>query len=87
MIILLLNIIKIYRVILIAKIFMSWIHPDPNNPIVNIINSITDPVLRPISDLLPRNGMGIDFSPIVVFFGLSIIERILLGGGYGYYGF
>jgi YggT family protein len=66
---------------------MSWIHPDPNNPIVSFIDSVTDPVLRPIRDFLPQNGMGIDFSPLIVFFGLGIIERILLGGSYGYYGF
>jgi len=87
MLYLLINLLTLYKFILIAKIFMSWFNPDRNNPIVSFIDSVTDPVLTPIRNFLPQNGMGIDFSPLVIFFALSLIERMLLGGAYGYYGF
>ena len=83
---LLVKALDIYELIILVRIFMSWIRPDPNNSIISFINSITDPVSIPIRNLLPQNGMGIDFSPIIVFFIIGLIKRILLGGyaSYGY---
>ena len=72
--------IQFYELILIVRIFMSWIRPDPSNPIVEWIYRLTEPVLEPIRRLLPIRGMGIDFSPIIVFILLSILQRAILGG-------
>ena len=82
---LLVSLLDLYNVILLARVFMSWINPDPYNPIVRFINSVTDPILVPIRNLLPQNGMGIDFSPIIVFFAIGFIKRLLLGMGLGVY--
>lgn len=74
------KLLEIYELILIARIIMSWIKPNPSNPIVMWINRITDPVLEPVRKMLPLSGAGIDFSPIIVFILIKIIKGFLIGG-------
>ena len=52
-------------IIVIAHAILSWVSPDPNNPIVRFINSISDPLMRPVQRRIPMMGR-IDISPIVV---------------------
>ncbi|MBD3391778.1 MAG: YggT family protein [Chitinivibrionales bacterium] len=68
--------IRIYELILIVRIFMSWIRPDPHHPVVQWIYKVTEPVLEPVRRLLPLQAMGFDFSPIIVFIALDILKRI-----------
>jgi len=70
---------KVYKWILIIGIFLSWVRPDPYNPIVRFIYSITEPVFAQARRLLPflRIGM-IDLSPIAVFVFIEIIMRLLV---------
>ncbi len=71
------SILQIYKWILIIAIFLSWIRPDPYNPIVRFIISITEPVLNKVRQILPlRIGM-IDLTPILVFILIEIIQRML----------
>jgi YggT family protein len=77
--------VRIYEVILLARIFMSWIRPDPHHPVVQWVHRLTDPVLEPVRRLLPIQGMGIDFSPIVVFILLELLQRVILQAAGGYY--
>lgn len=66
---------RLYEIVLFIRILMSWIRPDPSNVFVYYVHKITDPVLDPIRRMLPLSGMGIDFSPIVVFLLLGFIMR------------
>ncbi|HSE94726.1 MAG TPA: YggT family protein, partial [Methylomirabilota bacterium] len=50
-----------YLWIIIIRALLSWVSPDPWNPIVRFLNQVTEPVLRPIRQRLPMTG--IDFSP------------------------
>lgn len=70
-----LNIIK-WLVIIAAVI--SWVSPDPRNPIVQFLYRTTEPLLRPFRKILPpgRTG-GIDFSPILVILAIVFIEAVL----------
>ncbi|MEZ4754076.1 MAG: YggT family protein [Bdellovibrionota bacterium] len=52
-------------IIVIAHAVLSWVSPDPNNTIVRFINSICDPLLRPIQQKVPMFGR-IDLSPIIL---------------------
>lgn len=82
---LLYRLIEIYQAIIIVKIILSWIRPDPNHLIIRWINMITDPVLEPVRRLLPDNRMGFDFSPLIVLVALDLIKRVFIGnfvGGY-----
>lgn len=70
-----LNIVK-WLVIIAAVI--SWVSPDPRNPIVQFLYRTTEPLLRPFRKILPpgRTG-GIDFSPILVILAIVFIEAVL----------
>ena len=66
-----------FMFITIARAVLSWVSPDPYNPIVRFIHNITEPVLYQIRKRLPMMYGGIDFSPIVVIL-LIIFLRIFL---------
>ncbi|MDY6792498.1 MAG: YggT family protein [Thermodesulfobacteriota bacterium] len=52
--------------IVIARAVLSWVNPDPYNPIVRFIHNVTEPVLYQVRKRIPINFGGIDFSPIIV---------------------
>jgi len=70
--------IKFYEIILIVRIVMSWLNPDPYNRLVILIRSITDPFLDFFRKLLPFLHVGmIDLSPLVAFLTLEIVQKII----------
>jgi len=70
-------IIQLYIFIVIARVLLSWVNPDPYNPIVRLLYSVTDPVLYRLQRLVPLQFGGIDFSPIVLLLGLTFLKRIV----------
>jgi len=68
---------SIYLFIVIARALISWVSPDPYNPIVRFLHSATDPVLNRIQRILPVNFGGIDFSPVVLLIALSFLQRMI----------
>lgn len=61
---------------IIIRALMSWFNPSPENPIVRFVNEITDPILIPLSRVVPRIGM-IDISPIVAIVLLNVLQYML----------
>jgi YggT family protein len=70
-------VIAAYIWIIIARAIISWVSPDPYNPIVRFLYRITEPVLRPVRERLPI-AMGIDFSPMIVIFVLYFLKEFLV---------
>ncbi|NIQ95122.1 MAG: YggT family protein [Desulfuromonadales bacterium] len=68
----------IYIFIVVARALISWVNPDPYNPIVRFLHSATDPVLNKIRRVVPLQFGGIDFSPIILLIGLSVLKQIIL---------
>jgi YggT family protein len=75
----------IYYILLIlifARFVLSWVRPDPYHPtwgpIMRFVYNATEPLLAPIRRLLPSAG-GLDFSPMILIFGLIFIRQILFG--------
>jgi YggT family protein len=68
--------IELYTYVVLAAVLMSWFNPDPSNPLVRIIHSLTEPVLKPIRAVLP-NMMGLDFSALVLLIGLQLLQRFI----------
>jgi len=68
-----------YLIIVIARAVLSWVNPDPDNPIVRFIHRVTEPVLRPIRDRLPTVAMGLDLSPMVVLLAIYFLKSFLVG--------
>ena len=71
--------ISVYIFIIIARAVISWVNPDPYNPIVQTLYKLTEPVLYPIRRMLLRRtgNIGIDFSPFVVIILLYLFRTIL----------
>ena len=61
-----------------ARVIISWINHDPYNDIIRIIYQVTEPMLRPIRDIIPATSIGIDISPFVLLFFLNIAESFAL---------
>ena len=74
-----LNIILImYMWIVIARAVISWVNPDPYNPIVRFLYSATEPVLYRLRRAVPVFAKGIDFSPIIVFVAIIFLKQFLV---------
>ena len=56
----------LYMWVIIARAVLSWVSPDPYNPIVRFIHNVTEPVMYKIRTKIPLSFGGIDFSPIIV---------------------
>lgn len=69
---------QIYIFIVIARALVSWVNPDPYNPIVRFLYNATEPVLSRMKRILPLQFSGIDLSPIALLLLLSIVEQLLL---------
>jgi YggT family protein len=67
-----------YMWIIIIRALISWVSPDPYNPIVQFLRSATDPVLYRVRHWLPVSFGGIDFSPILVIAALIFLQAFLV---------
>ena len=76
---LLCSLIDVYYIILLARVILSWFPLQPGTAmasIASIIYQLTEPVMGPVRRIIPTVGM-IDISPIVVFFGLRILQSAI----------
>ena len=69
---------SLYMWIIIGRAVISWVNPDPYNPIVKFLNLVTEPVLYPIRRRLPIHFGGIDFSPILVIMAIIFLQTFLV---------
>jgi YggT family protein len=70
---------QLFELALLARIILSWFpNVDRSNPIIQFLFDITEPVLRPIRDMLPSSGM-FDFSPLIVFIVIQVLMTVLRG--------
>ena len=67
-----------YMWIIVIRALISWVNPDPYNPIVQFLRSATDPLLYRVRRVLPLNFGGIDFSPIIVIAGILFLQTFLV---------
>lgn len=72
------GIINFVVILVIARVVVSWVNADPNNTLVRIILSSTEPLLQPLARRLPLRASGIDFTPIVLILLLSFLNMFLV---------
>ena len=69
-----------YLIVMFARIILSWFPVEPGSGLATVygfLYSLTEPVLGPIRRVIPpmgMGGMGLDLSPLIVFFGISILR-------------
>lgn len=71
-------VLTLYLWIVIARAILSWVNPDPRNPIVRFLHNATEPVLYPVRRALPYMG-GVDLSPLVVIAAIYFLQIFLVG--------
>ena len=71
-------VLTLYMWIIVARAVLSWVNPDPYNPIVRFIHNVTEPVLYPIRKRLLVSYAGMDFSPIIVFLIIIFLNNWLV---------
>ena len=62
--------------LILIRALISWVSPDPYNPIVRFLYRATEPILEPIRRMLPP--MGIDISPILAFVAIIFLKSFLV---------
>ncbi len=67
-----------YMWIVIARAVLSWVSPDPYNPIVRFIHNITEPVMDPIRRRFPICFGGIDFSPMILLLAIIFLRSFVV---------
>ena len=72
-----------YIWVVIVRALISWVNPDPWNPIVQTLNRLTDPLLEPIRRWMFRmmgyGGIGIDISPLLLIMAIYFVDFFLVG--------
>jgi YggT family protein len=69
---------EVYFWIIVARVVLSFVNPDPFNPVVRFLHRVTEPVLRAVRLRLPTVHMGFDLSPMVVLIGLKLVEWVVV---------
>ena len=67
--------------LIIIRALISWVNPDPFNPIVQFLNNMTEPILSPIRNRLPM--MPVDISPLIAYFIIIFLKSFLVKSLYG----
>ncbi len=68
----------LYMWVIIARAVLSWVSPDPYNPIVRFITTVTEPVMYRIRRVLPVSFGGLDFSPILVILAIVFCRTFVV---------
>ncbi|MFO7818208.1 MAG: YggT family protein [Thermodesulfobacteriota bacterium] len=77
------TVLTLYFWIVIISALLTWVNPDPYNPIVRILRNLTEPVFYRIRKWIPFTYMGgIDFSPIVVLLAIQFVKIFLVQSMY-----
>jgi YggT family protein len=71
-------VLTLYMWIVIARALISWVNPDPYNPVVRFLYSATEPLLYRVRRSLPFSGGGIDFSPLIVIVAIIFLQSFLV---------
>jgi YggT family protein len=73
---------NIYMWVVIARAVLSWVNPDPYNPIVRFIHNLTEPVLYWVRRRLPVVFGGVDLAPVVVLLAILFMEHFVVNSLY-----
>lgn len=68
----------VYLWIIIIRAVLSWVNPDPYNPIVRLLYQVTEPVMARVRRWIPWQGMGIDISPLIILLAIVFLQSFLV---------
>ena len=65
--------------VILVNALLSWVRPDPNNPIVMFLERVSDLVCEPIRRLFPTNFGGLDVAPFIAMLVIYFVQQFLVG--------
>ena len=68
----------LYSFVVLVSVVLSWLRLSPNNPVVRVVDALTEPVLAPLRRVIPPVG-GFDITPLVVLLAIQLVKRLLFG--------
>jgi YggT family protein len=72
------QVLTLYSFLIIARVLISWVSPDPRNPVVQFLHRATEPLLGVLRKLVPPQLFGgLDLSPMMAFIVLSAASRVV----------
>lgn len=71
-------ILSAYTWVVIASAVVTWVNPDPMNPIVRFLRAVTEPVLLQIRRKIPTSFGGMDIAPMLLIFGILFVQHVIL---------
>jgi YggT family protein len=79
-------IISVYTYVILGAVIISWVRPDPYNPIVRFLRQVTEPIFYQVRRLMPRAlfRTGLDFTPLIVLILLVALDQLVVGTLYHY---
>jgi YggT family protein len=69
---------NIYMWLIIARALVSWVNPDPYNPIVRFLYNVTEPVMGRVRRWVPLVYGGLDLSPILIILVIIFLDKFLV---------
>lgn len=72
------SLINVYIWVIIIAALLSWVRPDPYNPIVQFLYRVTEPAYTFVRAKMPTSFNGIDFAPLVIIIGLQVIDVVFV---------
>lgn len=72
-----LSVIFLYKWVIIIAAVLTWVKPDPYNPIVQMLYRLTEPAYALVRKFIPTVIGGMDFAPIIIIFSLIFLETFL----------
>lgn len=71
------NLINVYIWVIIIAALLTWVNPDPNNPIVQILYRLTQPAYALVRRYIPTVFNGIDLAPLIIVIALQVIMVLI----------
>lgn len=71
-------VLTLYMYIVIARAILSWVNPDPYNPIVRFLYNVTEPVLYRMRRMIPFSTGGIDFTPMILILVIIFLDMFIV---------
>ena len=73
------SLVSLYKWVVVIRVLISWINPDPYNPIVQFLRGVTDPALDAMRRLVPQFmwSTGLDFTPLLLIIMLQVVVMAL----------
>lgn len=74
------SLLTVYMWVVVISAVITWVNPDPYNPIVRFLRAVTEPVFLQIRRLIRTNFSGFDIAPMLVIFAIMFVQFVIIGG-------